>query len=311
MKRNVILKLFIDITMLVLYVLLMFAQHLGDFFHEVVGIGIGVLFLIHVLLNYSMIKGLFKSVKNKNLRKIILLASDIVLTICMPIVIVTGILIAKELFAIRSGISWMLLFNMHNILAYVCLGVMVLHILLHKKYLLGVLKKLASPMSKKEMVPAISRFFAGVIVAVILYSSLAIYKNTFDSQNLPKDLDSSNIDKSDSAAPTNNSNNYHTESSENNEDKESKDEDNKTSATENTDGQNSITTDNTASPPPTLEEYLSKLRCTGCGRGCFLLNPRCGKGKMQASQAEKEYNQIYTDKKSNYIFMEVINYGII
>lgn len=296
MKRNVIIKLFIDITMIILYVLLMFAQSLGGFFHETVGLGIGILFLIHIFLNCSMIKGLFKSVKKGTLGKRILLASDVILTICMPIVIITGIFIAKELFFIQSGISRMRLFDIHNVLSYICLGIMILHILLHTKYLLGVLKKLPSSISKKEMISAISLFLAGVIAAVILYSSLAIYKGTLDNQNCSENPDSCNNTNSSSTAPKNNSNNY-TEPNLPSIDKDSElnDEENKTSITENTDAENSITTENVTSPPPTLEEYLSKLKCTGCSRGCFLLNPGCRKGKAQASQAEKEYNRIYNN----------------
>ena len=36
----------------------------------------------------------------------------------MPVVIVTYIFIAKELFVIQSDISWTLLFNIHNVLSY-------------------------------------------------------------------------------------------------------------------------------------------------------------------------------------------------
>ncbi len=92
MKRNVIIKIFLDVTMVILYLLLMFAKGLGGFFHETIGIGIGILFIIHVLLNCSMIKGLFRSVKGGNPGKTVLLVSDIILTICMPVVIVTGII---------------------------------------------------------------------------------------------------------------------------------------------------------------------------------------------------------------------------
>ena len=46
-----------------------------------------------------------------------------------------------------------------------------------------------------------------------------------------------------------------------------------------------------------LEDYLSTLYCTGCGRHCSLLAPRCGKGEHQASQATDEYYEIYTDQR--------------
>lgn len=272
MKRNVIIKLFIDITMLILYALLMFAQGLGGFFHETVGIGIGILFVIHVLFNNSMIKGLLRSVKNGKPKNIALFVSDIVLTICMPIVIISGILIAKDLFAVHAGISWMLLFRIHKLLSFVCLGIMVLHILLHARYLFGVIKKIPASIAEKEMLPAVSRFLAGAAVAAILYSSLAIYKNNF---NDPKDHDAA-LPSTDEAS-------------------ESNDEDKKTSVAENSGAEFSNAIDNTSSPPPTLKEYLSKLRCTGCGKRCFLLNPRCGKGEIQASRAEEEYNRLYID----------------
>lgn len=287
MKSKVIIKIFIDITMIVLYTLLMFAQDLGGFFHETVGLGMGILFVIHILLNYSMVKGLFKSVKTGKLRKKVLLFSDILLTIGMLLLIITGILIAKELFVIPSDISWALIFNMHNVLSYVCLGIMVLHIFLHVKYLLGIFRKLPLSLSKKEMTSAILRFFAGIILAVFLYFSLASYKNTFDNQNSPEKPDSGNIINIDSNALAGNSD-IHTESA-----SPAINDNSEASITGNTDAEYNNATDDTASPLPTLEEYLSGLRCTGCGRRCFLLNPRCGKGEMQASQAKEEYNRIY------------------
>lgn len=307
MKRNVIVKLFIDITMTVLYALLMFAKNLGGFFHEIVGLGIGILFVIHVLLNLSMIKGLFKSVKEGKITKKILLFSDIALTVCMPIVIITGILIAKELFVIWTDFSWEILFNTHNILSYVCLGIMALHILLHAKYLLGVFKKLPSSFKGKEMKSAALRYFVGAAAAVFIYSSLAVFKNIFDDQELLMISVSSNVTNTVPSNVTNiapaapsNSENFaaavpasssveHTEPI-----LPSINKDDKASVTENTSSDHVITSEeNTTPQPPTLEEYLSGLRCTGCSKRCFLLNPRCSKGQAQAAKAKTEYNRIY------------------
>ena len=136
------------------------AQGLGGFFHETVGLGIGILFIIHIVLNIPMIKGIFKAAQcaNPKAEKVILLISDMALTVCMPIVIVTGALIARELFSVNSGIPWQLLFDVHNVLSYVCLGIMVLHLLMHAKYLVGVFKKL--PSSGAEMKSAVCRFSA-------------------------------------------------------------------------------------------------------------------------------------------------------
>ena len=44
---------------------------------------------------------------------------------------------------------------------------------------------------------------------------------------------------------------------------------------------------------PTLEEFLSGLRCSGCRHNCSLLSPRCMNGARKASQAESEYYETY------------------
>ena len=44
---------------------------------------------------------------------------------------------------------------------------------------------------------------------------------------------------------------------------------------------------------PTLEEYLGKLRCGGCGHGCTLLHPRCMRGARKQSSAESDYYSLY------------------
>lgn len=291
MKRNVIIKIFLDIAMIILYALLMFAQGLGGFFHETAGIGTGILFVIHVAMNYSMIKGLFKSVKNGTAKglKLILLFSDILLAVCMPVVILTGIFIAKELFFIDSSISGILLFNIHNVLSYICLGIMILHIVLHAKYLSGVFKKIPSALSGNEMKSAVCRFSAGVFIAVILYSSLALNKNLSDKQNFSNEYDTSNNENSISLEPTEES--YVITSDENSVSEII--EDNTVFITE-TPSEDSIITETQSPPVPTLEEYLSGLICTGCGKRCPLIAPRCRKGDAQAIQAEQEYNQLYS-----------------
>lgn len=299
MKRNVIIKIFLDITMTVLYALLMFAQGLGGFFHETVGIGIGLLFTIHIVLNFQMIKGLFISLKKGklNVKKGILLVSDLMLTLCMPVVIVTGILIAKELFVVDSGISWLLLFNLHNILSYVCLSIMILHILMHTKYLLGVIKKLSSSFRGKEMKSAICRFSAGAFVAVILYSSLAVFTTASNNQDAIKGNNTIKNEDRETTVPKNSIPVYSettvsVESSEpETEPKVNIEEVTEAVVEEETEQINAVEEETAASP--SLEEYLSGLFCTGCGRACPLISPRCGKGELQAEDAEKEYYRTY------------------
>lgn len=211
----------------------------------------------------------------------------------MPIVILTGGLIAKELFVIKSDISRELIFNIHNVLSYMCLGIMLLHTLLHGKYLVGVFKKFPSAISGGEAKSALFRFSAGAAAAVVLYSSLAVFKTISDKQEYLENTDSENSHDnsretfSETADESERSNNTQIGSSVTSDEYNS-------SISESSDAESSKSQPEPTSTP-TLEEYLSRLVCTGCGKRCSLLHPRCRKGEMRAETAKKQYYQTYSE----------------
>lgn len=45
--------------------------------------------------------------------------------------------------------------------------------------------------------------------------------------------------------------------------------------------------------PPTLQQYLSLLRCSGCRHNCCLLSPRCMKGRTKQKNATAQYQTTY------------------
>lgn len=303
MKGTIVLKLLLDIAMCVVYLMLMFSKGAGNFFHEAAGIGIGILFIIHIILNRSMTKGLVSSIKKGSARadRKLLGFSDIILSVGMPIVIVTGILIAKELFVIDSGVSWQMLFNLHNVMSYVCLGAIILHIVLHGKYLKGVCNKISS-IKNGELKSAVCRFGAGAAAMIMLYSATYIYlhKENYDDFQAPEKTDNkitqpiSEQSQADITTPSDDKTFFNntvyskvqTEASETI-------TESVLTIYENDEQDNQIITEPASEDIPTLEEYLGNLYCTGCHRNCSLLNPRCGKGQAQSEQAKEEYSQIY------------------
>lgn len=269
MKHRTFLKLLIDIAMCIVYLMLMFADGVGGFFHEAAGIGIGALFIIHILLNRSMTKGLIASVRagSGGIRKRLLLASDLILFTGMPLAILTGILIAKELFMLPIGLPWKLIFLVHKYASYGCLTALCLHVLMHAGYLAGVVRKLPS-MEKKELRAALCRFGAGTVVSVALYLALVLC--------IPSD------NKTAPQLPTIAAETSH--------------------AVEDVRSEEALTGGipsaleskaESAEEIPTLEEYLQGLQCTGCGRQCSLSSPNCKKGRMQAERAAEEYAGMY------------------
>lgn len=294
MKRSVVVKILIDISMLVLYLMLMFVRGFGGLFHEIVGIGIGVLFVTHILLNRSMTKGLIKSVKSGKAKseRVMLALSDLLLAVCMPIVIVSGILIAKDLFMIPFDIPWQLIFTVHNVLSYVCLGLMAFHLFLHGKYLIGVFKKLPT-LSSREAIAAFGRFAVGAVAAAVLYVSLYVYKDRTDDMYQIIENDQNDISvqapqysdaPSSSAAVTE----VITETNEAGDTVVNE----KAQQTVNSD-KSEVITHPQPTNPPSLEEYLSNLFCSGCHRHCPLISPRCGKGEEQSELAKEEFVQLY------------------
>lgn len=273
----------------------MFAGGLGGFFHEAVGIGIGILFVVHFLLNISMTKGLINSATKPGAKanKVLLLMMDIVLLIGMPIVIATGVLMAKDLFVIDTGLPWELIFNIHNVLSYVCLGAMLIHLLLHAKYLVTVCKKLPSALGSKEMRSALCRFGAGTAAGIVLYFSLSLgnifFRNTDNLLSISKDIQSDTQTDTPTEPTVITHDNTIPEPIQGTsiiDDNDSQGEDDEVIISE-------PQPETEGDTPPSLEDFLSKLTCTGCGKHCSPLYPRCGRGNMQAQQAEEEYMQTY------------------
>ena len=176
------------------------------------GLGIGILFIIHVVLNIPMIKGLLNAVQcaNPKPEKMILLISDIALTVCMLIVIVTGALAVFKNYTDKD--------------------------ITNNQYL---------PDKNTVSTPP-----------VILQPNPSVNESVPDNE---QSTESTVIE----SVPDNNK---ISESS-----------------------AESISESTETTSPPSLEEYLSKLTCTGCGKRCSLLRPRCGKGQMQAERAKEQY----------------------
>lgn len=311
MKRTTMFKILLDAAMLCLYLLLMFGQGLGGFFHEAAGLGIGMLFVLHVLLNRSMTKGLMASVRSGRASpgRWGLLLSDLVLTLCMPVVIVTGALIAKELFLVPAELDWAAITTAHTVLSYVCLGAMGLHLLLHGKYLVGVMKKIPAAFGSGEMGAALFRFAGGAALAAVLYGGLflgqglseasgpAVRANGVEQSAPAASSAVSECPASCGAASCPNSTSAPTPQETPQPTPESTATPVEAVSSEDPPAEEQEEPEAPEEPEepagPTLEEYLAGLTCTGCRKGCSLLSPSCARGNVQAEQAAQEYAQLY------------------
>ena len=243
-------KFLLDIIMTVVMLCLVNTNITGLMLHEILGLGIFLLFLMHKVLNFKWIKAVTTGLFQKKLtpKAKLRYAVDVALLLLVILNVATGILISTHIFTQVQSSDIALTSRLHHILAYSLLAVLVVHIGLHWSFITNAAKIKAGSAGEK----IICCIASAALVAMLMSS------NTVRKYFIPhKD----------------------TESYQQTEEPSHKEED----------GQD---------PPPvpdvpTLEQFLSKLICTGCGQRCLLTNPSCGRGRDQQENAIREYNQTY------------------
>lgn len=269
MNKRTIAKAAIDAVMAILFLLLMNTAVTGLPLHEILGIAILALFTAHLALNKNWLGNTVRRIKagaNGKQRGKTLLNTAI--AVSMSTCIVTGVMISQYLFAPLGQSSAMAWYDVHDISAWVSLSLLALHGVLHWRWIAGVLKKLAEQAGRVKA--AAARVGVGLLAAATV---LSLFTSVPLDALLPDESAGADVNLiSDSAAQS----------------------DVTVSAMPTAETQQpSQTVSETPQPEPkvTLEDYLSKLFCTGCHDRCPLTNPRCGKGRRQAQQATQEYNQ--------------------
>lgn len=140
MKPKLTAKIIIDILMTLALLFLMGYQLWGDVAHEWVGAGMFLLFIVHHILNFNWHKNLFKN--KYTARRITVLCIDILVFANMLIMMFSGIVMSRHVFAFLpiSG-SVMLARRLHIIGSYWGILLMNLHLGMHVKMLAGIIKK--------------------------------------------------------------------------------------------------------------------------------------------------------------------------
>lgn len=122
-------KIIVDILMTIIFILLMANQITGIFTHEILGISVIVLFLIHQILNKNFYKNLFKGKYNK--LRVGFLIINILLLIMMIIMIISALMISQHIFRALDFGSYYVGKILHIISAYSIYMLIGLHLGLH------------------------------------------------------------------------------------------------------------------------------------------------------------------------------------
>lgn len=122
-------KIIVDILMTILFILLMCNQLTGIFAHEVLGVSVIGLFIIHQILNRSFYKNLFKGKHNK--LRIAFIVINILLLIMIITMIFSALMVSQHLFKSLDFGSNYLGRVLHIISSYSIFMLIGLHLGLH------------------------------------------------------------------------------------------------------------------------------------------------------------------------------------
>ena len=301
------IKVLLDIVMTVIMVSLLNTNITGMALHEVLGIAVFVLFFVHKVLNFKWIKtvtgNLFKKSVNPKTR--MMYALDVLLLILATLNVLTGILISTCILTEFSADDVLTTSQLHHILAYLLLAALLVHIGLHWAYLRKSMKIPKGGWAEKFTIAAIATALVLTLLDSYTIRNLLPPRKEEDPYYQEETIGTEQPEptgpvgteppdpteeESDPTEPETTDPPDPTEPTETEPQSPTEPEGNEEEPTE---PETEPPTEPATEPIPTLEEYLSKLRCTACGRRCLLTNPACGRGRTKQQSAIEEYNQTY------------------
>ena len=174
MKKNRF-KFMWDLCMLIIFILLLEAKAIGAQFHEIAGLAIGVLFIVHIAVNWDFVKKITQHFFSKHMkfRTKILYVIDVLLLILFLTVIVSGVLMSKVLFpGLYEGNTYVLK-TIHQSVTYLTLLFVGLHLGLNWQWVMNTVKRWLG--FKSNVARAnISRVIAIIILILGIYSMISL-----------------------------------------------------------------------------------------------------------------------------------------
>ena len=269
-------KLIMDGIMLILLIILMNYDLTGGLIHELLGFVILAGFIVHVAVNRRYYGAMIRAIRRNEAgpKGKAAFAINIILPVFAIMMLISSVAISTELLpGISAKFTSELWVPVHIVCAAGLLICVFIHVCMHA----GMISAFIGQYTESHALQVMKS--AGLRVMAFLFALLVI-KSSFTSMTDAVSL-----------LPSGDRNRTELDTSSNQQSTETITEDNDSG------DQDGYVIEIEPEPDETvsLEDYLGTLYCTGCGRHCSLLAPRCGKGEHQASQATDEYYEIYTD----------------
>lgn len=171
MKKINYIKFIIDLAMLITFTLFFNKMVLGMALHEIIGIAIGVVVLVHCGLNFKWIKAITSKLFSKDikLRTRIIYILDVALLIDILAIIISGLSISRVVCP-WLRLSWLPnLKGVHMFASYLILMIIGIHLGLHWKWVMNTFKKIFN-IKESKVLTYIARVLAIIILVFGIYS---------------------------------------------------------------------------------------------------------------------------------------------
>ena len=270
----------------------------GGLIHEILGMLLLIFFLIHLIIRRSYYKGAFRSLRSRRLHGFqprLSLILNLVLIIATVVMLISSVLISRELFFfLNSAFTGYDVWRMIHIVCAVVLAFGVfIHICLHAKMFASLVRNHANGRDTLVAWTVFSRIAAFIVAVLIAFFSVKSISNAVSVYAYAKEY-AVNLVAEDASAPVI-------------ADEPSSEPDAPVIADAPSSDEPVIADEPSPEPEepviteepepaediPTLEDYLSKITCTGCSKHCSLLYPQCGKGRSRAEAATQQYYEEY------------------
>ena len=167
-------KIVIDILMFILMLLEYSKLYTGQLLHEVFGILLLILFILHNILNIKFYKGLLKG--KYNLQRITITVINFLLLMCLLFAIILAIPISESIFKFLNLSVNMTVRKLHTIFGYWSLILMSIHLGLNLKILSA---KIKNKVKERKIIKIILYIIELIIVALgikaIIDTNLGLY----------------------------------------------------------------------------------------------------------------------------------------
>ncbi len=304
-NKKTIFKVIIDVIMIVMLILLMSMESTGEFYHEIIGIAIGIIAIIHVILNFSFMKKILPRLFKKEIpiKTKILAIIDLLIIIMMLSDVVMGIAISKSILTNITFGNTRVITSLHKFISAWLFILVSIHLGFHWNTIVLGFKKLFKITKENIVIKVICKVIYAIIgiLGIIGLMKQSINQNfilKINNSNNTQPLTTNKDNQSPTAVTSSSSGSNGDTSANANSQNVSNDKDNSSNGKNTIQSTSDQTTVVTLSQVTSVDDYLGNLHCTGCGKHCILTNPQCSVGASQQQQAVTEYNTTYNTNET-------------